>query len=490
MNPMLNPNDFEGFGSGFGSSTPEQVDELNKALTAGYGYQGAPGSLAGGGVLQVESLDATLKIVSFMMKNIVLYNDLPKSQAYNTVEEYNRLVNYGGTGGIFIDEGALPRSEDSLYAREVSLVKFFGSTREITHPMLLVRPAHGNVVALETKNGAMFILQKLEQALFSGDSACVAQEIDGLFAIIKAGLADSSTAGDGLSATTSDNIIDLRGACLTEGAIEQGSEVILNNYGYPTDLYLATKALSNLSKTMYPKERYMIPAPTDGQIGFAVKSISTNGGLVALKPDVFLRAIKGPPAQAANSMAPTAPASVTVTVQAVSTSRGFDTTSELGSYYYGVTAISKNGESVATLGNAAAAVAGTLSAEVKLSIVPGAVSGNDAVQAYRVYRSKQAGLSTDIEFIRQIPVAGNPTVVLDGNEDLPGCSKAYMLQRDETNLTFRQLSPMLKFPLATTASSIRWMQLMYACLIMFTPRRNVIFKNVGDVIPAAQISVS
>lgn len=483
MNPIVNKGDFEGHGSGFGSSSPEQVDELNKALTAGYGYTGAPGSLAGGGALQVESLDATLKIVSFMMKNIVLYNDLPKSQAYNTVEEFNRLVKYGGDGGIFMDEGALPRTEDSSYARKVALVKFFGSTREITHPMLLVKPAHGNVVALETKNGAMFILQKLEESLFRGDSACVSQEIDGLEALIMQGLADV-TASDGNTSGAEEHVIDLRGKCLTEGVVEQASEVILNNYGYPTDLYLATKALSNLSKTMYPKERYMIPAPTDGQIGFAVKSISTNGGLIGLKPDVFLRAKRNAPAVASNAKAPSAPAAVAVAVQAKTTSRGF-AVAEYGTYRYSVTAVSKNGESSETIGAADAVVAADNSAEVVLSITAGALGGADQVQAYRIYRTALGGAMTDRQFIRQ--VAANPagaTVVKDGNEDLPGTTKAFMIQRDETNLTFRQLSPMLKFPLATTASSIRWMQLMYATLIMFTPRRNVVFKNIGEIQPS------
>lgn len=49
---------------------------------------------------------------------------------------------------------------------------------------------------------------------------------------------------------------------------------------------------------------------------------------------------------------------------------------------------------------------------------------------------------------------------------------------DETVLTLRELSPMLKFPLATVASSIRWMQLYYNTPIVFRPRGFVIVKNI------------
>ena len=36
---------------------PKEVKKINKALTAGYGGAGAPGSMSGGAVLQTETLD-------------------------------------------------------------------------------------------------------------------------------------------------------------------------------------------------------------------------------------------------------------------------------------------------------------------------------------------------------------------------------------------------------------------------------------------------
>ena len=83
MYPMIDTKSFESHGEGFGQSSAAELADLNKALTAGYAAD--PGSQSGGGALRVESLDATLKIVSFMEKNIVFYNDIPKTKAYNTV---------------------------------------------------------------------------------------------------------------------------------------------------------------------------------------------------------------------------------------------------------------------------------------------------------------------------------------------------------------------------------------------------------------------
>ena len=95
---------------------------------------------------------------------------MPKTPAFSTSEEYNIQTSYGSENGVFTLEGELPQSQDASYERRVALVKFLGTTREVTHPMTLVRPAHGNVIALETQNGAIWLLERLERALFSGRS--------------------------------------------------------------------------------------------------------------------------------------------------------------------------------------------------------------------------------------------------------------------------------------------------------------------------------
>jgi len=476
---MISVKDYEGFGEGFGVASQTDVDNLNKALEAGYQIS----NQTGGSALRPESLENTLKVVTIQNEHIKFWRSIPKSPAYSTVEEYNRRVRYGGRGGAFITEGALPRSEDGEYARKTALVKFLGTTREITHPMQLVRSAHGNVVALETQAGALWILERLEESLFFANSEHIAEEFDGLDKLIIDGLADSTAEGRSTlrgGSTGDASIIDMRGGSMTEGAFEEAAEVIQKNAGMPTDFWSGTRVVSDFVKTFYPKERYSMPAPRDGVVGIGINKVITSVAPINLNPDIFLAPIKSAPAAADNASSPTKPTSVTVTVQAVSTSRGFEV-AEYGTYYYTVCALSKSGESVVEAGNVAAVVAAAGSSEVKLSIVVGAVSGNDATSAYRIYRSKLGGAAADMQFIRQVAVTTpGPTVVLDGNEDLPGTSRAYMIQQNAMNLNFRQLAPMLKMPLARIASADRWMQLLYGVPILYTPRKNVIFKNIGD----------
>jgi len=475
--PVVDPKGYEGHGHGFGESSAEQVLEINKALTAGYASD--PGAQSGGGALRVESLDSTLKIVSYMMKHIVFYNDIPKSKAFNTVEEYNLLSKYGGKGGFFIEEGGLPRTEDANYQRKVQFVKFCGTTREITHPMLLVRPSHGNVVALETKNGAMWMLQRMEESLFSGNSSVISQSFDGLRTQLLAGYSDADTAGDGLPDVSTEHVLDLRGAPLTEGVFAEGSKILMDNYYYPTHCYLSHVHHRDYNVQFFSKGRYGIPVGDDMATGFDSRRVKTAGGDIQLRPNVFLRVDQKPPVSADNPAAPTSPASAVVTVQAVSTSRGFKP-AEYASYVYSVTAISRNGESAATIGSATAVVAAPGSAEVKIVITRGAVAGNDLTQGYRVYRSRiEDGITGQKYLVAEITSGGVTTNYLDGNETLPGLGSAYLGQLDESVLSLRELSPMLKFPLATIASSIRWMQLYYTTPIVFRPRAWVIIKNIG-----------
>ena len=478
MLPIIDPKQFEGHGHGFGASSLQAVQDINKALTAGYAAD--PGTQSGGGALRVESLDSTLKIVSFMMKNIVFYNDIPKSRAYNTVEEYNLLSKYGGRGGFFINEGGLPRTEDSDYQRKVQYVKFMGTTREISHPMLLVRPAHGNVVALETKNGAMWMLQRMEEGLFSANASIISQGFNGLDAQLLSGYADADTAGDGKPDVSTEHVLDLRGKFLTEGVFAAASQVLLDNYMYPTHCYLNHVNHRDYNTAFFAKGRYGLPVGgEDMTTGFDSRKVKTSGGTIQLRPNVFLRIDQRAPTSADNASAPTAPVSAVVTVQAKTTSRGF-AASEYASYVYEVSAISRNGESAATVGSATAVVASTASDEVKIVITRGAVSGNDLTQGYRVYRSRKEDGITGTKFlVAEIASSGATTDYLDGNETLPGLGVAYVGQLDETVLSLRELSPMLKFPLATVASSIRWMQLYYNTPVIFRPRGWVKIKNIG-----------
>jgi hypothetical protein len=128
-NGFVSWRDYEGL-EGFGATTAADVSDLRKALTAGQDLN-SPGVSAGTGFpLRVESLEKTLKVVTYKMDDVKLWKSLTKLPAFNTVEEYNRLREYGSGNAAFISEGDLPTSDDSTYSREYTVIKYLGTTRQ------------------------------------------------------------------------------------------------------------------------------------------------------------------------------------------------------------------------------------------------------------------------------------------------------------------------------------------------------------------------
>src|SRR5512137_1787799 len=210
----------QGTFNGFGVDQGANVAELQKALEAGYAITGQ----TGGSALRVQSLEGSLKVVSYTAHHIKFWKKIPKSPAYSTVQENNQLIDYGSDAGAFVQEGELPPTEDTSYARRTSLVKYVGTTREVSHPMTVVHPAHGDVIALENQNGILWLLNRIERALFTGDSSLAydgeAEQWDGLDALI-----DPTS------------FIDLEGQPFQETDVEEGTNLLVEQYAYPTDLW-------------------------------------------------------------------------------------------------------------------------------------------------------------------------------------------------------------------------------------------------------------
>jgi len=469
--------DYEGV-AGFGIGSMAEVDELNKALTAG--TQRPPAT--GGSALRVESLEATLRTVTFSLGHVKLWPKIPKIPAYSTVEEYNLLQGYGANSGAFTNDGDLPETQDSNYARRTALVKFLGTTREVSHPMTLVRPAHGNVIALETQNGTVWLVERLERALFTARADVVTQEFDGLERQILDGNGVIDPWTNYPVAAVNPGILDCRGGLITEDLVEQAANLVVQNYGTPTGLHLAPRALSDLAKQFYPRERVNLPAPADGKVGFAITSFNSSAGLIQFNPNIFLRAgdnggVKTPPAAATSPRAPNPPLGV-VNVAAGNANSHF-IAADAGNYFYQVTALNRFGESASTASLVVAVVAAD---GVTVTITDG--GGANPATGYRIYRTNAGGaVGTAQVMVLGVPrdtVTPIDTVFVDNNYYLPGTSKAFLLQENLQYFSFRQLAPMMKMTLATIAPSIRWMQLLYGVPIVYAPRKSLMFINVLD----------
>ena len=75
---MVSLRDYEDVGGfGIAKGGADEVDALNKALSAG--FDNPP--TTGGGALRVESLEATLRVVTFSQQNLRLWRGIPKLPA-------------------------------------------------------------------------------------------------------------------------------------------------------------------------------------------------------------------------------------------------------------------------------------------------------------------------------------------------------------------------------------------------------------------------
>jgi len=270
---------FKEMSDGFGVGSASQLNELRKALSAGYVTNQGNGSQTGGGALRVQSLEQSLKVLSNTERHYKFWQEVPKTPANSTVEEFNTLGQYGVDQGGFNFEGQLPQQDDSTFTRNVALVKFLGTTRQVTHPLSMVKPAHGDVIALENRNGILWILRRLESAFFTGNSTLTFGSVEGAeFNGLQQQIASS-------------NIVDLLGNPLSEEVIEEGANQIAAVYGTPTHLFLSQRAMADFSKTVYGKERFMPQQATvdsNGKVGYFVSAITTQAGEIGMRPDVFI----------------------------------------------------------------------------------------------------------------------------------------------------------------------------------------------------------
>lgn len=465
---MVSMNDYPNFGNGFGIGSAADVENLNKALTTGdYAQANGVAAQVNGAALQVESLENSLKALTYTEDKIKLWKRIPKSAAYSTVEEYNQLLSYGQEGGGFVLEGELPETQDSEYRRQASFVKFLGTTRQVTHPMTLVRSAHGDVIARETRNGILWMLQKVEHALLWGNSKLAPQgkegpQFDGLATMIP-----------------DDNSIDLKGNDLQEKDINDGANLILENYGTPTDMFLPFEVMQNFSQEFFPKERVIMPTQAGYQAGVVVNQFQTYGGPVSFMPDLFLQKTKPlSPAGSGGVKAPTVPDKVTVKL-GTKTNAEF-AKSGAGTYSYAVTACNQYGESIPCEADSDIALtAADLEKGVEITI-NNATSMVVPPDYFNVYRTEKDGKQKFkiMSIPAQSTTPGGQTVETDINFTMPNTHTAFMGEMSADVIQFKQLAPIMKMDLAQLGPVYRWMILLYGTPVLYMPRKWMKFRNI------------
>lgn len=479
----------DGFHAGVQSQ--ETVDQLNKALAAEQitGRETTDLTTASGAPLKVESLEKTLKHLTFREQDIRLWKDIPKKPAYNTVEEYNQQVSYGAHRGGWNREGELPEEEDSIFVRRSQLVKYLGVTKSVTHQMTLVNTMIGSVMERTIKDGTLWILRALNEGLYFGDEKIIPEQFNGFLAQQRNSDAWASY-GEYMD---SENVVDLRGSALTEDAIESAANTIVENYGLGTQLYGPPSVLSNFVKNFYGN-KFIVPntqSLQNGIMGQRVQMFASQFGDIGLNHDVFFKKLPAKLASAAatSQKAPTKPTwdgSTPTQVQSTVAGSKWGST-DAGNVYYAVTALNRFGESdLAVYGTAVAATAGSA---IDLKFADG--GGVNKATAYRIYRTKVGGTAAgpfyplfevSLDDLTRGYDGGGAGVIRDMNRFLPDTDQSILFQFDNEVIEFAQLAPLMKMDLAVLSPAFRFMVLLYGTPFLYAPKKIVRFINIGKTV--------
>ena len=463
-----------------GIVSPEEIESLNKAITAGYGGAGKPTDLTYGGVLQAESLESTLKSITFDMKNLKFWPSISVDKAYNLFEQYNRLIGYGSDSSPYIGEGGAPREEDSTYIRDGQRIVFFGTRRKVSHQMTLVRTTVGDIVAQQAKEGTMHLLKNVEREMYwahahFSNAATGVQDgaisdlpvnsiaMNGLLQQLLKGDADSQQKSQEFEGYGEVRSIsqDLAGAVLSQDDLEDLAVIALENFGAPSELHIEPLALSSFVKQFYPQFRSN-PGMSAQTVGYDVNKMVTSAGSLEFKPNLFLR----PRGRARAIGVDGAPVASVITNVGAGNPAGSLTAGD--SYDYKVTGVNDHGE-----GSVSNVVASVVQAAGSAQLTIGAVAG---VKYYKVYRKVTGGAAGSEQFIGNYKSSG---LITDSGAKGAGLGEAFLLDMSSEVMRFKQLSPLSKINFAIVSTALEFAVVLYGALFVYAPRFNCLFRNLG-----------
>lgn len=477
----VQPGGAPALGGSLGGSL-EALGDLRKALEAS-NYQTDVATLTGGGALGVQSLDTAMKTTIQENDHFTLFNRLASTNATNIVDEYSRQTNVGGfLGGSFNSQMGVVRSAQGEYSREVGMVKFLMTLRQVGY-VLTVGKNIAEPVALEERNGALQLLTDANYSLYHGNADACPVQFDGIFSQIEKEVAAGRMSGD--------NIVDLDGQRLDSvdpfSAINTAASRY-GSWGKSTDVFLPNSVQTDLNRYLDPSYRWTPAGNNTPVIGGHVEGIRLTSGTLKTNMDTFIQDEENPmvyPFEVNNSAlavknAAFKPASVTADASANDTASKFSAT-RAGNYFYAVAAIGPSGEGLTEVVKTAQ-VAVAAGKKVALTITQSA-AGTES--GYAIYRSRQNGTNAtnDLRLVKVIKKAGATTVFNDVNRDIPGTVSVPVLNLGQgaDAIGWRQFQPMTKIPLPFGIGGVpqySWFQFLFGYLRITKPKHHGFIKNI------------
>lgn len=117
-----------------GGMSAAEVNELQKALQAGYGSDSA--NFTGGRALIPENLESeVLNVVAQLKEDCKIMNAVKKTPVRSTVHEVNLRTGHGDYKHLSVAEGGLSSDTDQSLGRKVFAMKYLQTRRSVTKQM-------------------------------------------------------------------------------------------------------------------------------------------------------------------------------------------------------------------------------------------------------------------------------------------------------------------------------------------------------------------
>jgi len=490
------PNGVDDYSSVLGGASDELVKAIVAGSQTGRDFNNVQNT---GASLKTESLDAMVRVLTNTEKHIVFWKALNKQSIFNTVHEYNQQLDYGNDSGGFNLEGETPQFSDPTYRRKSALIKYLGFAGEVTHPAMLVRNADGvNNWSREIQNKTALLMRFIDKQLATANSKMVPTEFDGLFQQHF----EAEEVGNSVLDTyfNSTQVIDARGSILTDDIVQDATNAAVNtNFGYVDKIIGSPNIFNNYVKQFDGLKRFNVGYPgaiSGATTGQSVTKIDTQFGPIDIMNDIFFdrKVAKNYNAVATSSKAPAAPVADGTTptnvVTSVATSKfsGFT-----GTYFYGVTARNRYGESAMTVLDTTASTVANATDAVDLKFAAG--SGSYAATSYVIYKTKknESAYTNPNAFWPVFEVSATELAagydgaaagaVRDRNLWIPAAQSAIVTVIDPEYFEYLQLAPIMKMDLAITSPSKRFMVLNYGTPALYMPTKFIRIVNLGTIQP-------
>lgn len=439
-------------------------EKVVKSFQTGYGI--TPDTQVDAGALRREILDDQITMLTWTNEDLVFYRDITKRPAQSTVQKYDVYLRHGAVGhSRFVREiGVAPVSDPNIRQKTVTM-KYISDTKNMSIASNLVNNI-ADPAQILTEDAIAVVAKTIEWASFYGD-ASLTSEVDG-----------EGLEFDGLvKLIDKDNVIDAKGAQLSETLLNKASVLIGKGFGTATDAYMPIGVHADFVNSILGRQMQLMQ-DNNGNVntGYSVNGFYSSRGFIKLHGSTVMD--EELILDEAYQPLPNAPQPATVSATVETGKKGlFTDENQRAGLTYKVVVHSDDASSApskevtATVTNATDAV--------KLEVTTTSMYQQQP-QFVSIYRQgKETGL---YYLIKRVPMKElneqGKIVFYDRNETLPETADVFIGEMSPAVIHLYELLPMMKLPLAQINASITFAVLWYGALALRAPRKWARIKNV------------